>query len=59
MRSVILAIAGLLCSVAWLVLLVATNFSLLAVSAGLLVALYAMSSSSTPRPNAIRSPRAR
>lgn len=59
MRSVILAVAGLLCSLIWLVLLVATHFSLLAVSAGLLIALYATSSSGTPRPTVVRSRRAR
>jgi hypothetical protein len=57
MRSVILAVAGLMCSVVWLGLLVATHFHPVTVSLGLLVAVYATGSSTTARPNAARTHR--
>jgi hypothetical protein len=40
MARVIVGFAGALCAMAWLALLVATAFNLVAVSAGLLVGLY-------------------
>jgi hypothetical protein len=40
MDKLIIGFAGTLCAVVWLVLLVATAFNLVAVSAGLLVGLY-------------------
>ena len=57
MRSVILVIAGLVCSVLWLGLLVATHFNLIAVSVGLLVVVYTTGSSATTRPNTVRTHR--
>ncbi|MBV9280007.1 MAG: hypothetical protein JOZ41_08000 [Chloroflexi bacterium] len=51
MRSVILAVAGLICSVVWLGLLVATHFNVVTVSAGLLVVVYTTGSSAPRRPN--------
>lgn len=57
MRNVILAIAGLISSVLWLGLLVATQFNPVAVSLGLLVVVYATGSSTTTRLNASRTHR--
>ena len=57
MRNVILAIAGLICSVLWLGLLVATQFHPVAVSLGLLVVVYATGSSTTTRLNVSRTHR--
>ena len=54
MRRVIVAICGLICSVLWLALLVATDFNLMAVSAGLLGALVVTGSPSMTRPNTVR-----
>jgi hypothetical protein len=57
MNSLLLAVVGLVCSVLWLGLLVATHFSPVIVSLGLLVVLYATGSSTTTRPNPVRPPR--
>jgi hypothetical protein len=57
MRSVIVAVCGLVCSVLWLGLLVATDFNLVAVSVGLLGALFVTSSPAMTRPNAVRTHR--
>ena len=54
MRSVILAVAALMCSTLWLGLLVTTHFNPVTVSLGLLVVVYATGSSTTARPNAVR-----
>ena len=54
MRSMILTIAGLICSVSWLGLLVVTHFNPVSVSAGLLVVLYATGSSTSSDPNVVR-----
>ena len=54
MRSVILAVAGIVCSVLWLGLLIATHFNVITVSMGLLVVVYTTGSSATTRPNAGR-----
>lgn len=59
MRNLILTVAGLVCAVVWLRLLVVTNFNLVTVSAGLLVVLYVTGSTGTTRSNVVRTHRLR
>jgi hypothetical protein len=48
MRSLALLLTGLLCTVVWLVLLVATGFSILSVAIGLVGVLMLMGRSEKP-----------
>jgi hypothetical protein len=59
MRNLILTVAGLVCAVVWLGLLVVTNFNMVTVGAGLLVVLYVTGSPGTTRSNVVRTHRLR